>query len=137
MKAKGLAGITAAVVVTAVCASSAWAAPSVIYACVDKDTGIPRTNEENSDPSPLTSSSGVIRNHEYATKLFWNVTGPQGPGRSGRWSHGAKGEKGATGATGAPVLQALQGVKGATGAAGRRVTRARPAPGAAGQGRQA
>src|SRR4051794_11447498 len=81
-RSKGLAGITvAALASAALVAGPASAADSVIYACIDKKTGDARL--VTSKGVPLTSST-VCDPSEYATKIFWNQTGPQGaPGATG------------------------------------------------------
>src|SRR5215212_3689568 len=108
-RSKGLAGITvAALASAALAAGPASAADSVIYACIDKKTGDARlvTNKG----VPLTSST-VCDPSEYATKMFWNQTGPQGAtGATGATgARGAQGEKGDTGATGAAGAQGEKG----------------------------
>src|SRR4051795_10550572 len=102
---KGTAGGVLAAFVVAASAASA-SADATIYACINKTTGAPRTHMPTTGVA-LTSSDACTK-AEFATKVFWNVTGPQG----------AKGDTGATGATGAKGDQGLRGETGATGATG-------------------
>src|SRR3954471_17356975 len=123
-KAKGLAAITAAALAAAALAAGpASAADSMIYACIDKSSGLARLTSTGARGGvPLTATS-VCASSEFATKLFWNQTGPQGAtGATGpqgpQGIQGVKGNTGATGATGAQGPQGIQGVKGNTGATG-------------------
>src|SRR4051794_33875698 len=115
MRARTLGtGLTAAVLIAAANAGTA-AADSVIYGCVDTGTGHVRVAELKTG-APLTASSVCIKG-ELTTKIFWNVTGPQGA-QGVKGDTGATGAAGATGATGATGPQGVKGAKGDTGATG-------------------
>jgi hypothetical protein len=78
-KAKGFAGTTvAALVAAALAAGPAAAADSTIYACIDKATGHARLTSSGAKGGvPLTADSKCTSG-EFATKMFWNQTGPAG-----------------------------------------------------------
>src|SRR3954451_9185522 len=107
-RAQGFIGLATAATALATSAAPA-SADDVVYACINKSTGNSRLAAPTTG-TPLTSAS-VCTAAEFATKVFWSVTGPQG-------TQGVKGDTGAQGPQGLKGDQGIQGEKGDTGATG-------------------
>src|SRR4051812_24219538 len=115
-KATGMAAVTAAALAVGVTAATASAAgEQPVYARVSKLLGSPPMVDLKTGAALKSTSSCNVT--EYATKVFWNVTGPAGP-KGDTGAQGAKGDAGAAGARGATGADGAQGPQGEAGLRG-------------------